>query len=354
MKKKLVVVGFGGMGAGFHVKNALVSDAVELCGVYDTDTEKQKKALEQGLKVYNTLDEVIADKDVEIVTVAIPNDAHCKTVLSCLEGGKNVICEKPAAMNSGELSEMISAAELAGKIFSVHQNRRWDVDYLAVKQICESGSIGDIFDIESRIHGSRGIPSDWRCEKSRGGGMIFDWGVHLIDQILTVIPSRIVSVYCETEHITVKDVDDGFKLHLRFENGCRAMIEVGTYNFISMPRFFVRGTKGSALIRDWRENAQVVECTHWHENDVLPVKTAAGLTKTMAPRDSLTTRAYEWERPYSDVHDYYRNFVRAVDGVEEQIVTHAQMMRVMTVMEAARSSGEEQKVLPFDDVYFAD
>jgi len=127
------------------------------------------------------------------------------------------------------------------------------------------------------------------------------------------------------------------------------MIEVGTYNFIPMPRFYMRGKKGTALIRDWRENAQIVECTHWHENDVLPVKTAAGLTKTMAPRDEVTTKTYDWTRPESDVHDYYRNFVKAIEGEETQLVTHPQMKRVMRVMEAAFASGEANAVIPFDD-----
>lgn len=352
MKKNLVVVGFGGMGAGFHVKNALTSDAVNLLGVYDIDPEKQEKARAQGITTYATLDEVIADEHVDMVTVAIPNDSHLDTVVRCLAGGKNVLCEKPVALSSADLRTMIDTANQAGKIFSVHQNRRWDVDYLAMKEIYESGKLGEVFDIESRIHGSRGIPSDWRCEKQHGGGMILDWGVHLIDQILTIVPSKIKSVYCELEHITTTEVDDGFKLHLYFENGCRAMIEVGTYNFIAMPRFYMRGRKGSALIRDWRENAQIVECTHWHENEVLPVQTAAGLTKTMAPRDEITTNTYEWTRPASDVHDYYRNFVRAIDGEVTQFVTHPQMMRVMRVMEAAFASGEQHAVIDFDDSEF--
>ena len=349
MKKNLVVIGYGGMGAGFHVKHALESDVVNLLGIYDIDPEKQKKAEACGIYSYHSLDEVIADTRVDLVTVAIPNDSHLDTVLRCLSGGKNVLCEKPVAMNSGELSQMIAAAERAGKIFSVHQNRRWDVDYLAMKEIYESGEIGEVFEIQSRIHGSRGIPSDWRCEKQHGGGMILDWGVHLIDQILMIVPSKLQSVYCELDYITTKEVDDGFKLHLTFANGCRAHIEVGTYNFISMPRFYMRGRKGTAMIRDWRENAQIVECTHWHENEVIPVQTAAGLTKTMAPRDEITTKTYEWTRPHSDVHDYYRNFVRAIDGTEQQLVTHAQIQRVMKVMEAAFVSGEKNAVIDFTE-----
>ena len=336
------------MGGGFHVKNALTSDVVNLLGIYDIDPAKSEKAKANGIYAYSSLEEVINDERVDMVTVAVPNDSHLDVVLQCLEGGKHVLCEKPVALSSEDLFYMIAKAQEKGRVFSVHQNRRWDVDFLAMKEIANSGAIGEVFDIESRIHGSRGIPSDWRCKASQGGGMMLDWGVHLIDQILQIVDAKVTSLFCETYHVTTSEVDDGFKLHLRFENGCTALIEVGTYNFIAMPRFYMRGKKGTALIRDWRENAQIVECTHWHENEVLPVQTAAGLTKTMAPRDDLTTRTYEWTRPQSDVHDYYRNFVAAIDGKERQIVTHYEMQRVLRIMEAGLESGEKNSVITFE------
>ena len=116
-----------------------------------------------------------------------------------------------------------------------------------------------------------------------------------------------------------------------------------------MPRFYLRAEKGSALISDWRENCKVAKCKYWHESEVIPVQTAAGLTKTMAPRDSITMDEYELERPVSDVHDYYRNFCKAIDGTETQMVTHKQMMRVMKVMEACFESEEKKQVVAFDD-----
>ena len=93
MKHNLCVIGYGGMGGGFHVKNALTSDVVNLAGIYDIDPAKREKARANGIKAYETLDEVLADKDVDLVTVAIPNDVHKDTVVKCLLAGKNVICE---------------------------------------------------------------------------------------------------------------------------------------------------------------------------------------------------------------------------------------------------------------------
>lgn len=104
------------------------------------------------------------------------------------------------------------------------------------------------------------------------------------------MPCKIKSLYCQPDYLTGAEVEDGFKLNLIFEDGCKAYIEVGTYNFISMPRFYMLGKQGSAMITDWRNPTQIVECTVWDEQAASPVKTAAGMTKTMAPGTSVPPR----------------------------------------------------------------
>jgi scyllo-inositol 2-dehydrogenase (NADP+) len=342
MKHNLCIVGYGGMG-GWHADRALKSDVVNLLGVYDIKEERNQLAEKNGIRAYSSFQEVLDDKDIDIVTVATPNDVHKELAIACLAAGKHVICEKPVTLSSQDLAEMIEASNKYNRIFTVHQNRRWDIDFMAVKKLYEGGQIGDIFNIESRIHGSRGIPSDWRGMKEYGGGMLYDWGVHLIDQILQIyVNEKLVSVYCEFDHISNKEVDDGFKLTLKFDNGARAYIEVGTYNFIPLPRFYVQGKKGTGIITDWREPLHIVECTHWHESEVLPVETAAGLTKTMAPRDEITTKTYNFDKPHSDVHDFYRNICDAIEGKATQYVTHEEMMKVMKTIEAAFESVERK------------
>ena len=348
MKKKIAVIGFGGMGS-WHVNHALKSDVLELAGIYDIDESKIEKAKGMGIYAYSSLDEVINDKSVDLVTIAIPNDVHLETVVKCLRGGKHVICEKPVALSSSDLEEMISASKESGTLFTVHQNRRFDVDYLAMQQLADSGEIGKPIRIESRIHGSRGIPSDWRGEKEHGGGMILDWGIHLIDQLMLIYKDDAIdTINCTVTNITNKEVDDGFYLTITFKSGAVAFVEVGTFNFIAMPRFYMKAENGSALIQDWKEKAQVAKCKYWHENDVLPVQTAAGLTKTMAPRDSITLDTYELDIPKSDVHDFYRNFVSAIDGKCTQLVTHDQMRLDMKIMEHAFKSAELNQTIKFE------
>lgn len=340
MKHGLGLVGFGGM-AGWHTQFALKSDVVELIGVYDIKEERNKAAEQMGIKAFDSLDALLADEKIDIVTIATPNDFHKEIAIKALAAGKNVISEKPVTLSCADLSEMIDAANKYGKVFSVHQNRRWDVDFLMIKQLYENGEIGKVFNIESRVHGSRGIPGDWRGQKEHGGGMLFDWGVHLIDQALQVVSdSKVAEVYCRFDNLTNKEVDDGFRMDITFENGVKYLVEVGTYNFISMPRFYVLGDMGSAIVKDWNANCEYVRCKEWYQDKVTPVITAAGLTKTMAPRDSVTTEEGTIYRPESDVHDYYRNFCKAVEGKESQIVTHEQMMRVMRVIEAGFESVE--------------
>ncbi|MBO5212059.1 MAG: Gfo/Idh/MocA family oxidoreductase [Clostridia bacterium] len=348
MKKNFAVVGFGGMGS-WHVNHALKSDVLNLCGIYDIDEKKSLLAKEKGIYAYSSLEELLDDKRVELVTVAIPNDVHLETVVKLLRAGKNVICEKPVALSTEDYQKMLEACKESGKLFTVHQNRRWDVDYLAMQAIADSGEIGKPLRIESRIHGSRGIPSDWRCQKAHGGGMVLDWGVHLIDQLMLIYKDeKIDTINCVETHITNNEVDDGFYLTITFESGAVAFVEVGTYNFLPLPRFYMKAQNGTAIIQDWREKTKIAKCKYWHENDVLPVQTAAGLTKTMAPRDSVTLDEYELEIPKSDVHDFYRNVCKAIDGEEAQLVTHEQVGLVIKIMEQAFKSAALNQTIKFE------
>ncbi len=342
--KNVAVIGYGGQGA-WHCKQILKSDVCTLAGTYDIREIRRDAAKNDGVKVYESNEAIFADPAVDIVVVAVPNDRHKDLVISALEAGKNVICEKPVEMSVKAFDEMVDASKRTGKFFTVHQNRRWDVDFLATKEVIDSGNIGKPICIESRIHGSRGIPSDWRCEKAYGGGMILDWGVHLIDQMLQLHGEKVVKVYCTCSHITNKEVDDGFKLYLTYDDGVTALVEVGTYNFLPMPRFYLQAEKGSAKIEDWQHPCHVAKLKAWQEKDVTPVQNAAGITKTMAPRDNITLDEYDLPIPKSDVHNFYRNVCAAIDGKAERYIKLEEVRRVMCVMEAAFASDEKGQVL---------
>ncbi len=346
MKKiNLAIVGYGGMGS-WHQQYAVNSDTVNLLGVYDIRKERNEVAESRGFHAYSSFEELLADPAVDMVTVAVPNDAHEEVCIRALEAGKHVLCEKPVTLDCASLDRMYAAAKKAGRLFSVHQNRRWDADYLIIKGLVESGEIGEPIRIESRVQGSNGIPGDWRGIKKHGGGMLFDWGVHLIDQILQIYTAPVVSIDCRFDHITNDEVDDGFRLDMTFADGKTGYVEVGTFNFIALPRLYMRAMNGSALIANFNAPCKVVKCIHMEQGEVKPVITAAGLTKTMAPRDELTIDTYEVPQPPSDVHDYYRNFAAAMAGEADLIVTYEQVKRVLQVIETAFESAEKNQVIP--------
>ena len=253
----IVIIGYGGMGS-YHQKELMPHELVNVIGVYDIAQKAQDKAREAGLTFYDSLEQVLKDASVEAVLIATPNDVHKALSIAALRAGKQVICEKPVAMNVGELDDILAVAAETGNTFMVHQNRRWDPDFLVIRELYQNGQIGDLFQIESRVQGANGIPGDWREQAEHGGGMLLDWGVHLIDQILWLIDSPVKSMAADFSYVLGQEVDDGFILYLTFENGIRSLIEVGTTNYSQLPRWYVKGLNGAAKIDDWDLSGEIV------------------------------------------------------------------------------------------------
>ncbi|MDD4326956.1 MAG: Gfo/Idh/MocA family oxidoreductase [Eubacteriales bacterium] len=341
------IVGFGGMG-NWHGEILKDFDDLFCAGVYDIDPARLEYAGGLGLKAYGSLDEVLKDPGIDIVVIATPNDLHKEIALKAMRSGKNIVCEKPVTLSSADLREMIDCANECNVLFTVHQNRRWDEDYLTMKNIFESKTLGDVFNIESRVHGSRGIPGDWRGRKSQGGGMVLDWGVHILDQLLQMIPGKVKTVYGRMNHVTNYEVDDGFRIIMTFESGITALAEVGTSNFISLPRWYMQGENGTAVIEDFSCKGKIVSITNWDLKDAVPVKTAAGLTKTMAPRTEETIKESVLPEIKSDIHDFYRNVVGTISGKSTSLIKHEELMRCMKLMEAAFRSDESGQIVDFE------
>ncbi len=342
----VAVVGYGGMG-GWHTRKIAEIPEVKLVGVYDILPERNKAAEDNGIKAFESLEELLADPEIKIVTVAIPNDVHMETCVKAMEAGKAVVCEKPVTMSTEILEQMIEASNKTGSIFTVHQNRRWDEDFRTAEAIVKSGDLGRVFSIQSRVHGSRGIPGDWRNTKEHGGGMVLDWGVHLLDQMNMMMGEMPVSVYATLSNVTNEEVDDGFTAIFKFKNGTDFLVEVGTSNFINLPRWYILGLNGSAVINNWDVSGEIVVATQKEGHDAVPIVTAAGLTKTMAPRTPETIEKRPVNKVEMDIKDYYRNMAKVVNGEEKQIVTHDQQRELMKLMEAIFESAEENKVVYF-------
>jgi predicted dehydrogenase len=355
----MAIVGFGGMGnwhrelinegGWFSGKSdSKKIERLKVTGSFDIAQARQKFALERGLYQYNSLDDLLGDSKIDIVLVSTPNDLHMPLVIKALEAGKHVVCEKPAALNPDEFQKMTDASEKAGRVFAVHQNRRWDEDYLAAKKTYNEKLLGDIFRIESRVHGSRGVPGDWRGDPKQGGGMVLDWGVHIIDQALQMISGKIIKVYAVFTHVSNELIDDGFFVDLTFENGIVFHAEVGTNNFITLPRWYMLGRDGSAVIDDFAGKGKIVRVTDYNKNDAIPIRTASGLTKTMAPRTEETIKEEALPVLSSDIRDFYKNFLAAIEGREKLLVSLDSVMRTMKLLETVFRSANTGMPVGFE------
>lgn len=341
---QLGIVGFGGMAGHHYTQLSKGNTKVRLKGVYDINPERMMAAEEKGLFLYASFEEMLNDSDLDIILCACYNNHHKEIVIRALEAGKHVLCEKPAALSSKDMMEMMETAKRCGKVYTIDHNRRVNKDFVAMRRAVESGVIGTPYLIESRVEGSRGLPAGWRDTKAMGGGMMYDWGVHLIDQMLYMIDEKVVNIFCKMYKINYNEVDDAFHLIMTFESGLTCYIEVATNNFISHPRWYVLGREGSLQIDDWACNGKIVKCLQKEDtwsNEIKPVK--AGPTKTMAPRDPSTVDVIPIVTP-DDVIDnldpVYEQMVHAIEGTAELTIKPEQALRVIKVMEAAFISAE--------------
>lgn len=348
---RMGIIGYGFMGQ-WHNNHAGTMDEVEITAICDTDPQKLKKAPE-GVKKYSDYREMLKDDNVDWVMISVPNHLHRQIAVDAAAAGKNMIVEKPCAMTVAEFDEMYAAARENGVLFTVDQNRRWDRDYSMVKKALEEKRLGEIFMVKSSLYGVFGRMHDWHEYKEFGGGMLYDWGVHLIDQMLDLIPERITQICADMKCAVNREVDDYFRILLYFESGLAAEIELGTFLLGKMPRFYVAGDKGTMVVEEIKaENGAIYRAGEFRKCLPETVKDLdAGPTRTFSTKaeDVVYTEELPFiERKYSDWNDFFRNIVGVINGTEEFAVKPEQVRRVLQVMEAARESARIRKSVDFE------
>ncbi|MFD2615903.1 Gfo/Idh/MocA family protein [Terrilactibacillus laevilacticus] len=349
-KMSLVIVGFGGMGS-YHVQLIEGNKNIKVSGVYDIADDRQQVASKLGFKTYPSLEAVLQDSTVDAILIATPNDVHKEIAIKALEAGKHVVCEKPVTINSRDLLDIIDVAKKHDRVFMVHQNRRWDEDFVIVKDIYDRHKIGEVFHLESRVQGANGIPGDWRHLKAHGGGMVLDWGVHLLDQLLFMVKGKINSVTANLSFALGDEVDDGFISYITFENGVTAVIEVGTTNYVKLPRWYIKGTEGTALIQDWDLSGEMVTRNQSAEkSEPKPIRAGQGLTKTMAPPSESATIRHTIEKVKTTMPSFYDNFAAVINDKSEPIVKNEEVYRVLVLIEAIFKAAETGEVIKDFDV----
>ncbi len=349
---KAGIIGFGYMGH-VHLRLARQSAAIEITAVYDSAEEKLEEARREGLHACETLEELLS-MDIQLVIVCTPNHLHYEDAKKSLLAGKHVLCEKPATVNAKEAEEILAIAERMGRVFTVHQNRRWDTDFLVLKEILKNKQIGTFTTIHSCTYGQRGVCFGWRADPRAGGGMLYDWGVHLADQILQLYEGvRIKKIYARTESILTPAVDDFFEVKLMLENDVCANLGVGTFALQPVPRWFVFGDRGTLKIDDFSGKtggmARIKGSVKGFDR-VKPKEKICGPSRTMAhlePENLEQLRLPEIERG-GENQNFYRNLANAMAGEETCFVTPAQILRLMKVMDLIFESARCGVVLDTD------
>lgn len=352
MSIKFGIIGYGFMG---HEHYAMLSkfDGIDVVAICDIDPSVLTD-IPEGIHTYTDAQELVDDPDVQVVLISANNNQHLKLVKMAAAAKKDIICEKPLALCSADLAEMEQAVAENGVKFTVHQQRRFDPDYRTIKEVFDAGTLGDIYTVQTGLYGYNGNMHDWHVYPEQGGGMLYDWGVHLIDQMLYMIPGKITSVFADVRNVINEQVDDYFKILLMFENGITAEVELGTYflkdeNKWFERHWFVGGNKGSAYVDGFDPQGKLVRTTALLTNvGGSRTMTAAGPTRSFGPpREGLIVT--EDLKPAETTHRmYFENYVKAYNGEEEFLVKIPQVKRVLAVMDAARESARTKKSVDFE------
>lgn len=194
---KVAVVGYGGaFNMGKHHLNEMRRAGMTPVAVAEIDPERLKVATTDfpGIETYATVDELLRESEARLVTLITPHNTHAPLALKCLKAGRHVVCEKPFAIHTAECDAMIREAKKRGLMLSTYHNRHWDGNIMEAVDVIGRGAIGKVIRIEAHM-GGWGKPGDWwRTSKSISGGVLYDWGVHLLEYSLQIIRSEIVEV----------------------------------------------------------------------------------------------------------------------------------------------------------------
>ena len=248
------LVGYGFGNQAFHGPLIRETDGLEVRAVMTANPERRQLALEHfpGVKIYEKYDELLADPRIDLVVIStlIPRTPIDHPGLR----EARMVVDKIMALGVAEGEAMIKAAERAGVLLSVFHNRRWDSDYLTVKNALQKGLLGEPWVIESSVVNFRtppppGQPLPWRMQARYGGGIIRDWGAHLLDQAIQLLGNDIRSVYADFQYRWPRiDVESAAVCWIRFNDGVRFRVEVGGISKIGRPRWYVRGSRGALVI----------------------------------------------------------------------------------------------------------
>ncbi len=262
-----------------------------------------------GIETYTQLDEMLAKSSVNLIVIITPHNTHFELAEKCLKAGKHVVCEKPLAITTEECDRMIELAEENGVILSTFHNRHWDPFIVeAVERVNEEKVVGEVYRIDARM-GGYSCPGDWwRTSRSISGGILYDWGVHILEYALQIIDDEVTEVsgfakegFWEEKTKWKGDCnEDVANIVVRFKRGARLNILISNLDSHMKSGFFeIVGTEG----------------TYFFDNPG-----ATNYTVIKGGNDDRSTVVAK--HPETDpAHCYYQNIAGYLLGKEKLVVT---------------------------------
>ena len=329
--------GFGAIGRE-HAQSALAVEGLELRGVCDRSTARREEASRLfDVRTHAEAATLLADPDVELVVVGVPPVLHAQAVLECLAAGKHVVCEKPFALRAAEVERMLAAAAGAGRTLTVYQSRRWDPDFVALRDAVASGAIGRPFYMEAFIGGFGHPCSYWHSHEPISGGTIYDWGSHYFDWVLQVFDSQVTGVSAAAHKRVWHDVTnaDQVRVDLTFAEGEQASFLQSDIAAALKPKWYLLGTAGAA-VGEWRRES--VSSRSWTGDLVeerLQPSEAAAAVSLHRPDGNGGAHVELLSLSPREPDGFYRNLADHLMLGEPLAVTPQEAGRNVAVMEAA-------------------
>ena len=337
------LIGFGLAGRVFHAPLIHANPNLRLTHIVQRHGEEAERKYPQA-KILRNADELFTEKSIELVVVATPNGSHLELAAKALNAGKHVVVDKPFTITSADADELIDLSRKMGRVLSVFQNRRWDGDFLTVRQILDQGRLGRLAEYESRFDRFRPAlkPGAWREEAIPGSGVLFDLGSHLIDQAI-VLFGHPQGIFADLRSQRDRAVAvDSFEVRLVYP-ALKVTLKAGSLVCEPSPRFTLYGTQGSYLkfgldpqeeaLREGDSPTQ----PNWGSEPQEAWGTLTNCIGNLA-REKYPTLAGCYP-------EYYKNVYRAITGKEELAVKPEQAREVIRLIEFAEQSAKEERML---------
>ncbi len=341
---RTALLSFGMSGRVFHAPFIHLHPGLELYGVWER-TKSASLEFYPGIRIFRSLEELLADERIELVIVNTPTNTHFEYTKKVLEAGKHAVVEKAFTTSVAEAIELQQLAAQQHKKISVFQNRRWDSDFKTVKKIVEEGWLGDI--TEAEFHFDRYkeelSPKMHKEIPGPGAGVLNDLGPHLIDQALFLfgMPDALFADIRITR--PVSQVDDYFELLLYYKT-MRVRLKAGYLVREPLPSFIVHGHKGSFIkTRADVQEAGLIENkkpggTDW---GIEPVS-EEGLLHTEKNGKIIRERVHTLQGNY---YAYYEAVYHALTQNTEMPVTVQDGINVVRIIETAVQSSATGKLI---------